>query len=314
MIETERGIRLQLKSREGGDSVVCTHDKTFNLRQVSTSNTVLLAEPCVEQDDENQIPQQGLRAIAQPQSTLEVLPTTNLSAVPHIKSALPVFTSTRQYSAKDGITKEDLFANNPLSDIECERGWKELACFEVELPAARHAIIPSASVQLKAWKSILELANASMVDLTQTLGPEQMSVIVQDLDNEWPIALLKAMLRSMTVHPEADVLELDSQMCAGHVGRALLKDSTDTSKGTISVAAFKAAWADLLPEQWRPYATLDTIEGSYTLENGGRDIVHAESSGVAAANANGGAPEEAKSTLGAKRKWHEKFRASKKTS
>lgn len=222
-----------------------------------------------------------------------------------------MFTSTGQYSSKDGITKEDLFANIPLSDAECERDWNDLAC--LELSKSRHAVIPSASIQLKAWKSILELANANAVDLTQPLGERDFSAIL-DPENEWPADLSKAILQSMAPYPGADVSELDSRTCASHVGRALLKDLTDTASGTISVASFQRAWADLLPEKWRSWANLETIESSFTLENGDKDIAHAETSNGTVANANGGAPEEAKSALGAKRKWHEKFRASKKTS
>lgn len=229
-----------------------------------------------------------------------------------MRSALPVFTSTGQYSTKDGITKNALFANIPLSDAECERGWKELACFEIG--ESRHCVVPSASVHVQAWKSIMQAANASSIDLTQPLSEQSISTII-DSENDWPIDLSHAILRSMTASAtESGVLQLDDQTCARHIGQALLKDLTDTSKDPVSVVGFKKAWADLLPEKWRDLADLKTVEGSYKLENGSKDIVHAESLGGINANTNGVAPEEAKSTLGAKRKWHEKFRASKKPS
>ena len=69
-------------------------------------------------------------------------------------------------------------------------------------------------------------------------------------------------------------------------------------------------WTDLLPEKWRASADLKSLEGYYKLENGGQDIAYVGKQNGLMASTTGTAAEEAKSTLGAKRKWHDKFRAS----
>lgn len=271
-----------------------------------------MTQPSAVEDAEDGPVQSALQAIAQSQSTLEVLPTTNLSAVPYITAALPAYTSTGHYSAKDAISKEELFASIPLSDAECEFGWREMACFE--FGEGRHGVIPSDSVKLNAWKSLLSAATAMGIDVTQRLDERSQSTIV-NLENDWPDELSRAVLRSMaSCAPESGEIQLDDQTCARNVGRTLLKDRTDGAKGSIPVAVFKSAWADLLPEKWRALTDLGLLDGYYSLEGGGQDIVYIDNSAGVAAAANGAAPAEIKSTLGAKRKWHEKFRASKKTS
>ena len=69
-----------------------------------------------------------------------------------------------------------------------------------------------------------------------------------------------------------------------------------------------------MPEKWRSSADLKALEGLYILENGGEDIKFVESSATDSLAGDAAGPTDAKVTLGAKRKWHEKFRASKKTS
>jgi hypothetical protein len=81
----------------------------------------------------------------------------------------------------------------------------------------------------------------------------------------------------------------------------------------VSLKAFTDSWADLLPEKWREHAGMSLLEGSYKLENDGQDVTFVETGSIGGASTSAASPAEAKSTLGAKRKWHEKFRASKKT-
>lgn len=229
----------------------------------------------------------------------------------YIAAALPSYTSTGYYLSKDAISKEELFANIPLSDAECEKGWRELACFE--LGDEHHCVVPSASVKLKVWEALLATATARNIDLTQALDERSQSAVI-DLESDWPEALIRAVLQSMSTNTLlSSEMQLDDKTCATNLGRTLLKDRTDGSNGPLSVIAFKGAWTDLLPEKWRALAEVDLLGGSYVLESGGQNITYVDNVSGDAALVNGSAPAETKSTLGAKRKWHEKFRASKKT-
>ena len=288
--------------------MLCTSDKTYDLRQVSTSNTVYVAQSTNTSDDDGGLPRPILEAIAQPQSTLEVVPMKNASAVPHILAILPTYTSTGHYSSRGAISKEQLFANVPLSDAECEQAWSELSCFE--LAESGNSVIPSASVKLRAWRAMLSAATATGVDLSQPLNAHDRKSLTHS-DLEVPDELNTALLRSMGTSDTPDIV-LDETRCAKVVGHALLKDRTDNVKGSISTATFKSEWADLLPEKWRNRAELSLLNGHHRLESGSKEIVYVEQSADLTA-AGGPGSGDVKATLGAKRKWHEKFRAAKKS-
>ena len=252
-----------------------------------------------------------MEAIAQLHSTLELQPLVNQSAIPYIKAVLPTYTSTGHYGSKEAISKRHLFNNIPLSDSECELAWKDSTCFEME--DSGRALLPSASVKLKVWEAMLTTATAAGIDLTEPLD-EEIQSSVSSADGYWPRVLSQALLRSMAgaFAPFGD-MKLDETKCARIVGESLLEDRTGAGSPPMSKATFMSTWADLLPEKWRGCTNLKLLEGCCKLGDGGRQITFVEADNHAGAGADGSAPAEAKSTLGAKRKWHEKFRASKKT-
>jgi hypothetical protein len=308
---------LHLKSQEGpsghtleSNAVLCTRDKTYTLRQVSTSNEVYLTQSLSTNDVFP--PQSRQEAIAKCDSTLELQPAMNVSAVPYIKAVLPTFTTTGHHESKDPISKTQFFANIPLSDAECERAWQDLACFELDDPP--RALLPSNGTKLKIWAAILTSATARGIDFTKPVDGHDTASITDEHD-EWPVALSTAVIGSMSTTEDADSpnIHIDETKCARAVGEMLLRDRTENGRSATSLQNFVAAWADLLPEEWRLRADLSSLEGSYILENGGQDVKVVESSIMHSSSGNAAAPADAKATLGAKRKWHEKFRASKKT-
>jgi sister chromatid cohesion protein DCC1 len=305
--ESNPNSRLQLKSAEtrpddvrGSHVVICTKDKTYNVRQVSTSNTVFVVQPSAGSSDQISTP--GLEAVSQCTSTLELSLDKKSSAVPFIKAILPTFDSGG-HRRTEGLSKQQIFTHVPLSDAECQQAWQDLFCFELDDIAFQ----PSNAARLKTWRSILETANASGIDLTQSLTPGQHYIIINN-GEEWPMELIEAILEGLYM----DSLEgLDGTKVARFVGAALLRDHTANGRDIISVEHLLAAWADALPEKWRDMATLGGIEGSYQRE--GNDIIRYVESD-AAVGATAAASEDAKTSLGAKRRWHEKLRASKEPS
>lgn len=307
---------LHLKSTDGtgntpssSNAVLCTPDKTYEIRQVSTSNTVFVTRPVATSEDVFSSP--GLEAIAQPGSTLEVFPAKNVSAIPYIVAALPSYTSTGHYTSSDAISKNDCFANIPLSEGECGKAWTELSCFELSNP--KRSLVPSAGMKLKAWKGLLAAATAEGRDLTQSLDQQGIDLLLND-DKEWPKELCMAVLQSMQAHQdETDHVELDETKCTIFVGQCLLKDRADASQGPILTTEFVSTWADLVPEKWRLRAEVELLEGCSCFGKNGKDITWSDNVAGPVPTGTDTAPSETKSTLGAKRKWHDKFRASKKT-
>lgn len=243
-------------------------------------------------------------------TTLEVLSSRDASAGPNILSTLPIYTSTGHFSTIEPVSKERLFADIPLSGSQCAKAWRDLACFE--LPESQSSFVPSASAKLKAWKAILEQALAVGIDSTHALDKAFISNVL-DSENDWPVELSLALLESMTMNASDDgEIVLDGRRCAQVVGETLLEESTSGPRGSMSTSAFKGEWADLLPEPWRGHADLSNLGGCYSLYNGGAVVAYVESRGKQVSATSGNDAAEAKAVVGTKRKWHDKFRVSKK--
>ncbi|KAK0942010.1 hypothetical protein LTR48_003328 [Friedmanniomyces endolithicus] len=291
------------KSSEAGsnsEAVLCTPDKTFNIRQVNTSNSVYICQPTSHNDDDEN-PQSGLQAIAQSSWTLEPSEAALLpSAAHYLKAALPTYSSTGTYQSKDAPTsQQQIFDDIPLSQAECEAAWRDLSCFYMLEPWGYFLPTPSAKVQV--WRSILNSAVHFGVDKPGRFSAHEVERIFDRNEEDWPSELGHAMLASVCDHEGM----LDPGKWVRAVGLDLL--AVAGTRGLPASELLKK-WKDTLPEQWRSAAKVEALPRSeYTLSDDRKTITSAGAeSGVAAAAA------ESKSTLGAKRKWHEKFRESKK--
>ena len=286
-------------------AVLCTPDKTFNLRQVNTSNSLFVTK--LSDGPQDEIPKPQLEAISQSNFTLELQAANDVSAASHIQAILPVYASTGHYQSSNPISKAVLFSHIPASESECEKAWRDLACFELD----GEALVPSASVKTLAWRAIFDAATEGGIDLTAPLHEKQQSTLTDVNASQWPQETSLALLRSVSGTIEANELLLDEKKCARMVGQALLKDRA--GRTAVAKATFTADWADRLPEKWRGSAQLSLLEGYYKTQDGGIMFHDGVDADTDASTPGGKAPAEAKSALGAKRKWHEKFRASKKT-
>jgi len=252
----------------------------------------------------------GLQAIAENNFTLELslVPPHVDNATPHIRAALPVYSSTGHRQTQGLVTKEQLFANIPCSERECNGAFEQMACFEMEEP--RGCFIPSGQAKVQAWRAIMEEAALWSLDITGPLSVTQAVNIISQ-PNDLPRPLMKA-VRDVTADKETrkQTTSFYDILTVPFLGTSQLEAMTQT-RGVVSVSDFMAAWADLLPEKWRSKPDLELIKGQYVLTNDGRDITMAGTD-VEQKDAGKAASSDKKSTLGAKRKWHEKFRASKK--
>ncbi|KAK5688500.1 hypothetical protein LTS10_000478 [Elasticomyces elasticus] len=303
-IITDGNDRLQFKSADGQhtgksgsvpEAYICISDKTYKIRQVNSSNSVYICQPA-NNDDDNGLPQAGLQAIAQSSWTLELNQAQENFAIQHLKAMLPTYSSTGSYQSKDLASKQRIFDNIPSSQAQCEQAWKDLACFELSDPQG--CFLPSASVKVQVWRSMLDQAVASGVDLTGDLSQQQLDVI-NDPNEEWPTEIGPALLNSI-LNGEGRV---DESKCVTSAGVDLLAARLGVVQPT---AEFLAIWRNALPEKWRAEAKVEMLHRTeYRLGDSRKTIAYAGAKGTAAV-ADGDA------TTGAKRKWHDKFRASKK--
>lgn len=271
---------------------------------MNTSNSVYICLPTADAGDDG-LGLPRLHAIADSTFTLELAPAKTPSAMPYLTILLPVYSSIGTYQSKELLSRRDLFDKVPLSHAECLAAWDRLACFELEDPAG--CFLPSGSARLQAWRSILSQAVASGVDLTKPFDQAKVGLII-DSSEDWPLELSSAVLRAVSADAtDLQTVAIDQTQCVPFVGISTLIAAKE-SRRTLPVAKFKQEWKDLLPEAWRDKATVDILpKTEYTID--GDNISHADAYAQGAATARAS---DAKPSLGAKRKWHEKFRASKR--
>lgn len=307
--------RLQIKSKEVVDgnnakeahSVLCTPNKTYQIRQVSTSNSVYLIRPHDISDPSGGVPKTGVEAVAKIDTTIELLPTSGSSAAPYIKAALPTYASTGNYGTAAPISKRELFSHIPLSQAECEEGWRELACFESQAPAGSY--IPSAKVKAEVWQSAMTVAVADGFEVDSPFPENDIPPFAIDLPGEWPHELVVGIFSSVSKPTPGGHLAVDQQRAVFFAGVNLLQAKSEGR--AIDATSFLKSWRDVVPEAWRGKCAFAILEGYYSLMDNAKSVKYVDTTAAATAALEATA-KEAKS-LGAKRKWHEKFRASKKT-
>lgn len=185
-------------------AVLCTDDTTFNLRQVHSSNAVHLIVPThANAISSTQLSgDQGLTAIAQCATTLELIPFT-ADATSILKEILPLYNGTPAL-AERGIdsgercksprmgNKQELFENVPLSRREFEEAWLDICAFETN----GHAWVPSALDRSGIWKSIISAATLENAELVEAFDPDPLRNIVIEQD-AYPEELFDAVLRRL---------------------------------------------------------------------------------------------------------------------
>jgi hypothetical protein len=239
---------------------------------------------------------------------MEVISTKGLSAEPYLRAMLPVYTSTGSYSSThDSVSKKTLFSHIPLSQAECEVAWSQLACFESTDPPG--CFIPSAKVQIRIWENFISIATAASLDLTGRLSKADLLAILDELRGEGPSELLSQIITNVSTRQPDESFLLDEDRFIQAVGLSCLSARSDGKPTATS--SWLSAWKELVPEAWRSKCQATALpQATYHLQHGGKDIVFVDSS-QSAAGAGSSQASSGQQSLGAKRKWHEKFRPSK---
>ncbi|CAK1358501.1 unnamed protein product [Cercospora beticola] len=295
-------------------SVLCTPDATYQIRQVSTSNSVYLIQPHDLSDPDpgpvGGVPRVGVEAVAKCDTSIELLPTSATSAAPYIQAALPIYASTGNYGTVDGggyATKRELFSHIPLSDAECEAGWRQLACFESTDPPG--CFVPSAKVKAEVWQSAMTAAVADGFDVCSPFPENDIPAYAIDLPGDWPRDIVIGVFASVSSSTPGGHLAVDGEKAVRFAGVTLLQAKSEGR--AIEATGILKAWRDAVPEAWRSKCEFAVLQGYYSIEDNAKSIRYVDTTANVKIAVEASA-KEAKS-LGAKRKWHEKFKASKKT-
>ncbi|QDS73139.1 hypothetical protein FKW77_001700 [Venturia effusa] len=301
---------LFLKSEtDASNAVLCTHSQSFPIRQVHTSNTVFVAHSALlRASAEDDIPKDGIRAIASCPSTLELY-TAKDSAIPYLRKLLPVYSSPESLTGIfTGPAYRSLSAVSndvPLSYLEIEQGWMHICAFAKDGNCFR----PTAASLLEVWKAMVSASVAEDVPLNKTF-------LVDDLwkatkDSDFPRALFDAILARIA---DNDTMEdggnskwcsVDTNNCISWVATLLLEVQTRAEQ-TTAVDEFLESWRNHVIEEWRDLATLELIENLCTQPSPSQiglkpELRLSAPLKVVEQGATGKAPTKA-------RKWHEKFK------
>ncbi|OAG08537.1 uncharacterized protein CC84DRAFT_1215025 [Paraphaeosphaeria sporulosa] len=281
-------------------AVLCTPTKSFQIRQVQTSNSVFVTQPTLDAHG-NDIPVPTTCAVAACTATLELHPA-DASAVAYLEDALPVYdiVGGEVDTTHNGKSKAAVFSDMPLSNGQCEQGWSEVVAFELSGSSYR----PSVNTLRQVWSSINAAALAEGMKLdSQFLGSDLAELVREE---GYPASLAQAIF----AHLAAAGQDTSGQWSCLHrakvvsfVGRMLLQAKQGSSGH--SIADFVEEWKDSLPEAWRGDADLKAIDGAY--DNPTATTI------VAKANSASATPESVlpKATA-AKGKWHERFAKTRK--
>ena len=279
--------------------MLCTPKKTFQLRQVQTSNSLFVTQPALETHG-NEIPIPGTCAVASCTATLELHPSDESAGV-LLRDALPVYdiVAGEADATANGKSKASVFDHLPLSQGQCEAGWLEITAFE----HGDSSYQPSADARSLVWRSISAAALAEGVKLDSQFLTADITKAVAEEGH--PPGLVEAVLAFLSAEGQ-DVDGpwscLDRAKTVAFTGKTVLQSQQGSA---FLIADFTDAWEDLLPEAWRKDAQLSAIDGVCDFPTD----TTLRLKGVAATSSTNAAPVATKPSA---RKWHEKFGKTRK--
>lgn len=281
-------------------AVLCTPNKTFQLRQVQTSNSLFVTQPMLETHG-NGLSIPATCAIASCTATLELHPST-APTVALLKDALPVYDvdAADVDVANLGRSKLGIFEDLPVSDGECQVAWDDIMAFELDHGSYQ----PSPSALSQVWRSINAAALAEGVKLdSQFLTLDMTDAVAEEGHPPDLIKAILAYLATEDTDKSSAWTSLDRRRTVSFVGRILLQAKRGTD---FLIADFTDTWEDSLPEAWRKDAQLSAIEGVYECPS--HTTIKAKHNSSAGFNSNIASASMKPSA----RKWHEKFDKTRK--
>lgn len=235
---------LKIKGDPADEAVLCTNDKTYAVREVQQSNSVLLISL---EEDNNLLIRDNVS------STLELIPT---------RPRLQVLDTLLRHSEYDGLdstmeverrlyTIEELVQLVQASDIELLNGLDERRAVDID---GYYRILSSEYVM-----SLLDALTTSLIiedDLHTPLSVERAADLMNCSDN-----IAEYILRSFG-EKAGQQYTLSIPRYLSYVGMSLLQTRPRESKD-----AFLQAWQEKVPDIFRHQINLSSLRGQYLLDD-----------------------------------------------
>lgn len=244
-------LHFKAKDASHPDAFLCSDSKSYHVRQVHTSNTVYLTTP--SSDASTTV------AVSQCASALEALPAPANHAKHILHSLLTPVGEPQDLEIPpvEARSKHHVFAYTPMSNVECQTAWTDVAAFE----HSGHSFRPTAAALTKVWKWLMEIAYAHGVNLASSPLQKESIDKMLDGEDEWPRELVDAILLKLTDGAQ-ESLALHQETTIKWVGHIMLeaRHQNPVEQSKMDKAQFVNAWKDALPEAWRNHATLDVLK------------------------------------------------------
>jgi sister chromatid cohesion protein DCC1 len=231
-------------------AVLCTDSQTFSLRQVHSSNSILLLSPTSSG---------AVSVTSTVSSYLELLPVTP-DAKSLITGQLPLYSGRETRPQNPGQSKRKLLKDIPASDAECQSAWRECLAFE-------HAGVcyrPSPDVALQTLKEAFTSAMAEGIKLTSPFTCKRVIEAIDD--SETPALLVHAVLQRVSTQyaGEREVGEalwvLNNDECVKAAGRMVLEDWSERNKNDMMYISFLSKWKAAVPDECIDLCKLDCLK------------------------------------------------------
>jgi sister chromatid cohesion protein DCC1 len=220
--------------------VICTPDKTYQIRQQQTSNSIFVVAPkqLVDHDASESI---GVTSIAVCGASLELSSSTD-SPAPYLGAFLLPYDENSADMELDSRSKKQIYSNIPLSRAEIDREWGARLAFE----HSGICYIPTSAYLLKAWKLILEAAVAESINLSDYSQADLLWKAVSDQGLPLELFLI---IMNHSKSPEFP----------SWLGKLLLEAQPENS---MLKKDFNVALQDLLPKSISPPSSFEVYEVS----------------------------------------------------
>lgn len=338
---------------------LCTNDRVWLVKQVSTSNSVYVAQPSTDTwDDDVLVPDPnalgaGITAFAKPTNLLELHPVPVTSYEHIVKDQLAGLIPSIDVDTQIGSGQSSTLSVKDLHDHitapknaitrvlaqQCviELPWTRstsLPTTEDLFPSSRsgsYAYIPTLQLLLETWKQIVEVATMTETNISGDMEADTMLDAFCEADEQL-MEKYKAIAKTMFAHggyfeaihliTKATSMEEQDQLndmdMARWVGNLILRVHEQQK---MEKADFEQQWDNAVPASWVKYCSAEVLGHACAIEqeNGTETVAWREFDAgpddkpvyTQEAGTTDGKPPAAVTAKG-KRKWHEKFAASRK--
>lgn len=261
--ESGPGLMLKASQTEGG-LVVCTGNKTFKLRKMNQTNTVLTVKTHVkDSDDDVDMSEQG---------GSRHYPLISFGSVPYFLEPteisgdirydqVPRYVGNGKVEVKDGMVKESVEAlkqRSAISDKEFYVSWYHNAGVEINGTAC----IISPSVLKTLLAELLTAVVAENLDFKQLQLHSVYKALNSDDDDDdgEPVDVVEAVLRRFCTL-EDDYYRIDEEEVVNWLGIQTLREQAFTKAMTMD--SFMNQWRDSIPISSDWTLDLTKLTGSY---------------------------------------------------